>query len=61
MKKRGIHFDEIIKNRVSKKFVINLFIDKQNKKIFSPLRTALHNKTIENINFIYTRDKNHFL
>lgn len=51
-----INFDEIIKHRVCRNYLINLFNIKQNQKKISPHRIALHNKTIENIHHIYNRD-----
>lgn len=56
----GIDFDRIIKHRVNRNYVIDIFTNKQNKKKYSPLRTALHNKTIENIHNIYDSNLDHF-
>lgn len=58
--KKGIDYDEIINHRVNRNYLITLFNMKQNEKIINPLRIALHNKTIENIHFLYNRDQEYF-
>lgn len=49
----GIDFDSIIKCNVSRNYVIGMFNRKQNNKIQSPQRYALHNMTIMNIHKLY--------
>lgn len=61
MQHRNINFDELINRRVNRFFVIDLFIRNQNRKNMSPLRTALNNKTIENVHKIYDHQIKHFV
>lgn len=53
MIRNGIHFDELIRHRINKLFIIDLFTTKQKFKKKSILRTSLHNQTINNLHKIY--------
>tara|TARA_Y100001958_G_C21232813_1_gene558748 strand:+ start:1837 stop:2214 length:378 start_codon:yes stop_codon:yes gene_type:complete len=56
MLERGIDFDRIVKSRINKYYVINLFNQKQYFKIKNPLRCALHNATTNNLHKIYSHN-----
>lgn len=60
MFRKNIKFDEIIKHRINRDYVIKLFTNKQNTKKKNLHRLALHNQTIKNIHHIYDRDIQYF-
>lgn len=51
--RKGICFDELIRHRVNRFLIIDLFIRRQRQKKYNIFRQALQNKTIENIHKIY--------
>jgi len=59
--RKGIHFDELIRHRVNRFYVIDLFIRTQRKKKKNILRRSLHNQTIENIHKIYNREISEYI
>ena len=60
MFRKNIKFDEIIKHRINRDYVIKLFTNKQNTKKKNLHRLALQNQTIKNIHHIYDRDIQYF-
>lgn len=56
MPTHGIEFDKLVKSRINKYYVLGLFYQKQNNKIITPLRCALHNATVQNIHKIYNNN-----